>query len=87
MSLVKDYCITRDKKDNYILQFNTSENASVVYSTERDGTNAITVKADTKGTTSFTKNYGNASKIFKYMFYQQNGTARAFGEPGGTMGP
>ncbi|PHS09512.1 MAG: hypothetical protein COA88_04840 [Kordia sp.] len=87
MSLVQDYCITCDKKGNYVLEFNTSENASVVYSTERDGTNVITVKPDTKGTIAFSKNYGNIIKFLKYAFEQEDQLLRTVRQPSGQVGP
>ncbi len=87
MSLLKDYCITCDEKGNYILEFNTFEAASVVFSTEKDGTNLITLNTDAKGETNFLKNYGNASKIYKYKFDQPDDTSKRKGEPTGTLGP
>ncbi|NQY31140.1 MAG: hypothetical protein HRT69_16950 [Flavobacteriaceae bacterium] len=85
MSLVQDYCVTCDKKGNYILDFSTTENASVVYSKNGD-TNIITVNTNKKGVTTFNENFGNASKIFKYSFIQP-GTTERRGQPAGEMGP
>ena len=85
MSLVQDYCVTCDKAGNYILEFNTTEVASVVYSKNGD-TNIITVNTAKKGETAFSKNYGNASKIFIYEF-NQPGTTERKGEPSGQLGP
>ena len=87
MNLVQDYCVTCDKKGNYILDFNTSEPASVIYSTNSEGYNVITVNTDSKGKTVFTNNYGNASNIFKYSFIQPETTERGGGQPQGIMGP
>jgi len=86
MSLVQDYCVTNDKEGNYILAFNTSEGANVAYSTERDGTNVITVNTDKKGKTAFTNNYTSKDGQFKYVFVQPiDGTMKR--EPGGTTFP
>lgn len=87
MSLVQDYCVTCDKEGNYILEFNTTENASVAYTTEIDGTNVITITTDTKGTTPFSKNYGNTIKFLKYAFDQQSELSRTIREPTGQIGP
>jgi len=86
MSLVQDYCVTRDKKGNYILKFNTSEPASVVYTTEKDGTNVITVSPDKKGKITFTNNYTSINNEFKYTFVQPDGGTMKR-EPSGGMQP
>ena len=96
MSLVRDYCVTCDAKGNYILDFNTTEAVSVSFlPTEKDGTNVITVKSNRKGGKTFTNNYGNGSKIFKYAFEQYSSESLRTttapppppGQPSGTMGP
>lgn len=71
MSVLQDYSIIYDRSENYILNFTTTEKTSATYSTDRDGTNVITLVADAKGTISFSKNYGNTSKNFKFGFEQQ----------------
>jgi len=70
MSLVQDYCIICDKEENYILKFNTSEGASVTYTREKDGTNVININTAKKGETSFSENFGNKNKSFKFIFNQ-----------------
>ena len=86
MSLVQNYSITCDKSGNYIINFNTSENASVTYTTERDGTNTITVNVDKKGETTFSKNFGNVSKEFKFTFVQPDGGGTMKRQPSGGIG-
>jgi len=86
MSLVQDYCVTYDKEENYILAFNTTEAASVVYTTEKDGTNVITVNTVKKGKTAFTNTYTSIDGEFKYVFNQPGATERKR-EPSGGMTP
>jgi len=86
MSLVQDYCVTYDKEENYILAFNTTEAASAVYTTEKDGTNVITVNTNKKGKTAFTNTYSSKDGAFKYVFVQPiGGTMKR--EPGGNTYP
>jgi hypothetical protein len=86
MSLVQDYCVTYDKGKNYILTFNTTEAANVAYSTEKDGTNVITVTTDKKGKTAFTNTYTSKDGAFKYVF-SQPGTTDRIRVPSGAMIP
>jgi len=86
MDLVQTYCVTRGKKGNYTLEFNTSEPASVTYSTERDGTNVITVNTHKKGETAFSNNYTSKDGQFKYVFVQPGGGTMKR-EPGGATFP
>jgi hypothetical protein len=87
MTLIKMYCVTSDEKGTYKLDFNTTESASVIYSTERDGTNVITVNASKKGQTTFTNNYISKDGQFKYVFNQPDATAKSIRVPGGVMYP
>jgi len=88
MSLVQNYSITYDENQNYTLQFNTSELASVTYSIEKDGTNVITVNNADKGEQKFTHKYTSKNGVFKYVFDQPDDAARGRRRiPGGSMIP
>jgi len=83
MSLLQDYSITCDKSGNYILNFNTTKKASAVF--RLAGTsNTITIDEDSKGETSFSKNYGNKEVNFKFNF-DQPGTAERRTQPSGNL--
>jgi uncharacterized protein YkuJ len=87
MTLIQTYCVTLDEKGTYKLDFNTTEPASVIYSTERDGTNVITVNTSKKGQTTFTNNYTSKDGQFKYVFDQPDVTARRIRIPSGEIQP
>lgn len=83
MSLLKNYSIICDTKGNYIMDFNTSENASATYKQEADSTQVITLTPDSRGTTAFNHNFGNASKNFKFAFDQLDTNTRGSRVPSG----
>lgn len=83
---LRNYTLMRDGKGNFIIKLNTTEPVNVAYTTKEDGTNVITIRANSLGETSFSKNFGNASKKIKYEFAQQDGSIMR-NEPGGTTFP
>lgn len=85
MSLLETYCIKNNTKGEFVIDFTTKQNVSVNYSVDREGVNLINVAPDAKGSTDFSKNFGNVT-TFKFAFDQQDLTARKDRKPDGTIG-